>query len=151
MFPYNKRLVCLVDDDAAVRDSTESLLKSASIEVSAHASARAFLAVFDPAKACCIILDLHMPEMSGFQVLDVLRERVNTVPIVLFSGRSDTTTEEFVKRSGAVALLSKPVADDALIELVRKLTSGGLPEHRGANIVTETLRLTADPRHPALI
>ncbi len=38
--------------------------------------------------ACCIILDLHMPVMSGFQVLDVLRERVNTVPChVLFSGQ----------------------------------------------------------------
>jgi FixJ family two-component response regulator len=146
MFPNKERLVYLIDDDDGVRDSTKSLLTSASIEVSAHSTARAFFEVFDPANAGCIILDLHMPDMSGFQALDVLRERVNTVPVILFTGRSDSITDEIMKQSGAVALLSKPVADDTLIELVQHLIWGGPPKRRGANIVTEIFRPAADSR-----
>jgi FixJ family two-component response regulator len=115
--------VCLIDDDPAVLESTSMLLKSASINVRAYASGREFLADFDEAITGCIILDLHMPGISGFETLDSLRSRGNTVPVVIFSGRSDASTEEFFKKSGAVALLTKPVDHDAMIGLVRDILS----------------------------
>jgi len=113
----------LIDDNDTVRDSTVVLLESAYIEAKAYASGRVFLKEFEPSAGCCIILDLHMPDISGFEVLDILRERGNTVPVVLFSGRADAITEERVRRSGAVALLTKPVAQDALVELIQRLLS----------------------------
>jgi two-component system response regulator FixJ len=116
-------IVCLVDDDVAVLDSTSVLLRSAGLKVHAYASGREFLANFDEAATGCIILDLHMPGISGFQTLDSLRSRGNTVPVVIFSGRSDSGTEEYFRKSGAIALLTKPVDHDAMIGLVRSILS----------------------------
>jgi two-component system response regulator FixJ len=114
------RIVYIVDDDDDVRDSTQELLQSDGLEVQGFASGGDFLQGFDPAAGLCIILDLHMPGVSGFQVLDALQARGNTVPIILFSGRSDITTEEFAYRSGVVALLAKPVDADIMIELIEQ-------------------------------
>jgi two-component system response regulator FixJ len=122
--PYRGgRVVYIVDDDEDVRDSTEILLQSDGFEVQGFATGGGFLEAFDPDAAICIILDLHMPGVSGFQVLDALKARGNTVPIILFSGRSDFTTEEFASQSGVVALLTKPVDAERMIELIEPLVA----------------------------
>ena len=113
-------IVYIVDDDEDVRDSTQVLLESDGFVVQGFASGGDFLAGFDPAAGLCIILDLHMPGVSGFQVLDALQARGNTVPIILFSGRSDFTTEEFASQSGVVGLLAKPVDGETMIELIEQ-------------------------------
>ncbi|MDR3527056.1 MAG: response regulator [Rhizomicrobium sp.] len=116
-------IVYVVDDDDDVRDSTQELLQCVGFEVRGFASAREFLQHFDPAVGLCIILDLHMPDISGFQVLDVLQARGSTVPIIIFSGRSDHTTEEFAHRSGVIAVLGKPMDADRLIDLIQGILS----------------------------
>jgi FixJ family two-component response regulator len=62
-----------------------------------------------------------MPDISGFQVLDALQARGNTVPVVLFSGRSDFTTEEFGPHSSVIAMLAKPLDAKNLIDLIQTL------------------------------
>jgi two-component system response regulator FixJ len=114
-------IVTIVDDDDDVRDSMQELLWCDAFKVEGFASGRDFLKAFDPARGLCIILDLHMPDISGFQVLDALQARGNTVPVVLFSGRSDHTTEEFAHRSGVVAVLAKPVDADEILGLIQSL------------------------------
>jgi len=122
--PYRGGLVVyIVDDDDDVRDSTEVLLESDGFEIQGFDSGGAFLQAFDPAAGICIILDLHMPGISGFQVLDALHARGNTVPIILFSGRSDVTTEEFTQQSGVIALLAKPIDAQRMIELIEHLVA----------------------------
>jgi len=122
--PYRGgRIVYVVDDDEDVRDSTDVLLQSDGFEVQGFASGGDFLQAFDPADAICIILDLHMPGISGFQVLDALKARGNTVPIILFSGRSDFTTEEFASQSCVIALLTKPIDAQRMIELIEPLVA----------------------------
>ena len=116
-------IVYIVDDDEDVRDSTEVLLQSDGFEVQGFASGGDFLQAFDPDAAICIILDLHMPGVSGFQVLDILQTRGNTVPIILFSGRCDVTTEEFAQQAGVVALLTKPIDAARMIELIEPLVA----------------------------
>jgi two-component system response regulator FixJ len=116
-------IVYVVDDDEDVRDSTKVLLQCAGFEVQGFASGSAFLQGFDPVAGLCIILDLHMPGISGSQVLDALRVRGNAVPIILFSGRSDFTTEEFSHHSGVIALLAKPVDAKEMIELIESCLS----------------------------
>ena len=111
-------IVYVVDDDEDVRDSTQVLLQSDGYEVQGFGSGGDFLEGFDPVAGICIILDLHMPGISGFQVLDALKARGNIVPIILFSGRSDVTTEEFSHHSGVIALLTKPVDAKKMIELI---------------------------------
>jgi two-component system, LuxR family, response regulator FixJ len=118
---FQNRIVYIIDDDDAVRDSTSALLKSAGFEIRPYASGRAFLKDFSSDASGCILLDLHMPDISGFTMLDLLRARGNGVPIVLFSGRTDPGTEEFARKSGAVAILAKPVDDGQLVDLIRHL------------------------------
>jgi FixJ family two-component response regulator len=114
-------IVYIVDDDDDVRDSTVELLQCGELKVEGFASGRDFLQHFDPDAAICIILDLHMPDISGFQVLDALQARGNTVPVVLFSGRSDFTTVEFAHRSSVIAVLGKPIDVDRIINLIQNL------------------------------
>jgi two-component system response regulator FixJ len=121
MATFQNRMVYIIDDDAAVRDSTAALLKSAGFVIRSYASGRAFLKDFPSTAAGCILLDLHMPDISGFKMLDILRARGNRAPIVLFSGRTDPETEEFARSSGAVAILAKPVDDNHLVEVIQKL------------------------------
>jgi FixJ family two-component response regulator len=120
---HDDRIVYIVDDDDDVRDSTQELLQCYGFMVQGFASGRDFLQKFDPAAGIGIILDLHMPDISGFQVLDALQARGNTVPVVLFSGRSDITTEEFAQRSGVTALLAKPIDAEKMIDLLRHLVA----------------------------
>ena len=116
-------IVYIVDDDDDVRDSTKVLLQCDGFEVQGFASGGDFLQGFDPVAGLCIILDLHMPGISGFQVLDALQARGNTVPVILFSGRSDFTTEEFSSHSGVIALLTKPVDAKKMINLIEYCVS----------------------------
>jgi FixJ family two-component response regulator len=62
-----------------------------------------------------MLLDLHMPGMSGLDLLDVLRSGGYTLPVVAVTGRSDASLRERVVRAGALTLLDKPIADDTLL------------------------------------
>lgn len=117
---YQDRLVCVVDDDEAVRDSTQMLLGIYGFQVRAYAGARDFLAEFDAALTGCLILDIHMPEMTGVELLTLLRGRGVTIPTIIVSGQTDPVVGETLTRSGALAILSKPVNEDELMGLVKK-------------------------------
>lgn len=117
MSQFADRFIYVVDDDDGVRESTIELMASAGIEARGFSSARDFLETFD-AGAACILLDLHMPHLSGFSTLEILRRRGNTVPVVLFSGRSDAVSNYLASLSGVTAFLTKPVEHNQLIGLV---------------------------------
>lgn len=119
----DSRIVYIVDDDEDVRDSTQVLLECYGYTVQGFASGRDFLQSVDPAAGICVILDLHMPDISGFQVLDTLQARGNIIPIILFSGRSDAATEEFAHRAGVIALLAKPIDAQKMIALIEHCVS----------------------------
>ena len=114
------QLVCVVDDDEAVRDSTQMLLGIYGFKVRAYAGAREFLAEFDAAHTGCLILDIHMPEMTGVELLALLRARGITTPTIIVSGQTDAVVGETLTRSGAMAILSKPVNEDELMGFVKK-------------------------------
>jgi len=121
-------VVYIVDDDDDARDSTLELLKAAGCMVHGFASGREFLEKYDSSGRGCIVLDLQMPDISGFQLLDTLRALGNTIPVVIFTGRTDPITKNFAERSGAAALLAKPVDHNELVELVQSLIN---PNPRG--------------------
>jgi FixJ family two-component response regulator len=121
MGSYRNYMVHVVDDDDDVRDSTLTLLEAVGIDGCGHASARDFLRDFDAETAGCMILDIHMPAMSGFELLDLLRRRGDGLPVILFSGRADDASRELAMAGGAVALIGKPVDGDAMIDLVQRV------------------------------
>jgi len=119
------RLVCVVDDDEAVRDSTQMLLGIHGFKVRAYAGARDFLAEFDAAGTGCLILDIHMPEMTGVELLTLLRARGIATPAIIVSGQTDPVLGQVLTRSGALAILSKPVNEGELMGFVEKALASG--------------------------
>ena len=108
-------VVHVVDDDEAVRDSTRARLESYGIEVRDYASAREFLACGQALTRGCVLLDLHMPAMSGLELLEVLRDQGSTLSVIITTGRGDPVLRERAVRAGAITLLDKPVNEDCLL------------------------------------
>jgi two-component system, LuxR family, response regulator FixJ len=109
------RQVYIVDDDDAVRDSMRALLESFGVTVRDFASARDFLAAPCKTPSGCMLLDLHMPEMSGVELLEFLRARGSTLPVIVMTGRSDRALKDRVMRAGAFSLFDKPVDEVMLM------------------------------------
>lgn len=76
-----------------------------------------------------MLLDLHMPGMSGLELLETLQAQGSKVPVIAITGRSDAVLKERAARAGAVTLLEKPVADDMLLNSLARALS--LAECRG--------------------
>ncbi len=113
------RLVYVLDDDEAVRDSLCFLLTSHGIACEAFGSPPEFLGGFDPARAGCLVLDLHMPWLSGLEVLEKLRSRGVTMPVIVVSGRRNSASDAALLEAGALIVLNKPVDVGELLALIR--------------------------------
>ena len=115
------RKIYIVDDDDAVRDSLKALLESLGFEVSDFNSARDFLAHQILDASACLLLDLHMPVMSGIDLLEHMQEKGPHLPTIVITGRSDAFLKERALRCGAREFIDKPVSDDALIQAISRV------------------------------
>jgi two-component system CheB/CheR fusion protein len=106
--------IIIIDDDDAVRDSLKTLLSLDYDDVKDFASCRKFLAGCRPGKNDALILDIHLPEMSGFELMEQLTARGIHVPVILITGRPDQRIRARAAELGAIALLDKPVDYEAL-------------------------------------
>jgi two-component system, LuxR family, response regulator FixJ len=116
-------LVHVIDDDEAVRDSLAFLLRSARIKVKTYESAAAFLSVHPPIEIGCVITDVRMPEISGIDLLQRLRERGIGVPVIVITGHGDVPLAVEAMKLGAADFFEKPFDDDALVAAVRSALS----------------------------
>lgn len=110
--------VYVVDDNKAVRDSLVSLLMSNGVPARSFASGKDFLARRGHSEQGCLILDLYMPELSGLELLRLLRARGNMIPVIAISGRRDAILDAALRREGVLAVLSKPFDDAELLALI---------------------------------
>jgi FixJ family two-component response regulator len=108
----------LVDDDDAVRDSLKTLLESYGMVVCEYKSAVDFLGSGRARENGCLILDLHLPVLSGLDLIGIMREQGPHLPVVFITGRSDKETRERAMKAGAVAFLDKPVCEGPLMAAV---------------------------------
>ncbi len=118
-------LIAVVDDDEAIREALDDLLKSAGFRCQPFGSAEDFLARADRADIACIILDVRMPGLSGLE----LQERLNAAggvrpPILFMTSYADAATRSRALGGGARDLLGKPVDDHILIESLNAAIAG---------------------------
>ena len=124
-------IVYVVDDDDAVRDATQLLLETYGFDVRAFPSAASFLSSFSPATAACILLDLHMPQMGGLELLQALRSTGTRTPVIVMSGQRDAGVDAELQQAGVSAIFSKPCDDETLIGAIRAATAAPLPGPSG--------------------
>jgi two-component system response regulator FixJ len=113
-------VVFVIDDDASVRRALERLLRVEGFSVRTFASGSAFLGALDAACTGCAVLDVRMPDLSGFEILDRLAARGCTLPVILITGHGDLTMAARAQHLGCVSFLRKPFEDVALLEAVRR-------------------------------
>ena len=112
------RVVAIVDDDDAVRDSLRFLLEIAGFSVVAYSSAQQFLSDAKPAELRCLVVDQHMPDVTGLQLVTQLRALGTVLPVALITG---SPSPDLVRRAlevGVSTVLEKPLADDVLLDFV---------------------------------
>jgi len=111
-------IIFVVDDDAAVRHSTEMLIRSMGLRAESFSSAAEFLEDFDPQQPGCVILDIRMPGMSGLELQGHLRERDAAIPVIFVTGHGDVPMAVKAMKAGAVDFIQKPFRDQELIDRV---------------------------------
>jgi len=113
-----ERLVYVVDDDEAVRESLAVLLEAKSYTVRTFALARDFLAAAPTLRPGCLIADIRMPEMDGFELQRHLTERAFNFPLIVITGHGDVPLAVRAMKAGAIDFIEKPFAVDAILASV---------------------------------
>lgn len=121
-------LVSIIDDDLSVRRALRRLVASAGFSVATFASGREFLDSESLARSHCIVLDIHLGELSGLDVQERLKTMGVQAPVIFITAHDDEATHGRVRRSGAVAYLRKPFEDHALLDAIERAL--GMPDHR---------------------
>ncbi|WP_423760800.1 response regulator transcription factor [Burkholderia sp. NLJ2] len=120
-------IVCIIDDDASVRKSLASLLKSAGHTALPFASGEEFLAAGPLDDAVCVLVDLKMKGMSGLDLQRLLVQRKATLPVIFMSAHGDDESVRRALAQGAVAFLRKPFPSDDMLNLIDQVASGAPP------------------------
>jgi len=113
-----RRLVGVVDDDEAVRDSLGFLLETAGLNVVTYSSAAQFLSEASLDDLACLVLDQHMPELTGLQLIARLRGQGVTLPIALITGSPSADLVRLARELGVAGVLEKPLDDAALLAFI---------------------------------
>ncbi len=111
--------VFIVDDDPAMRDSIAQLLETAGLLVETYADGATFLAASKTKQAGCVVLDIAMPGMSGYEVQTALNKRGSQFPVIFLTGHGDVPMAVHAVQAGAADFLEKPVQGEVLLERVR--------------------------------
>ncbi|WP_372965269.1 response regulator FixJ [Marinobacter sp.] len=113
-----QQTVYVVEDDEAVRDSLELLLKSDGKLVKTYENAGAFLKDYSDNMAGCIVLDIRMPGMDGMELQKKLNEKHSILPIIFVTGHGDVPMAVDAMKEGAVDFIQKPYREEALLEKI---------------------------------
>ena len=113
-----EHIVYVVDDDHAVRRSVVGLLESAGLNALDFSSAESFLQHRFEDVPSCVILDMQMPTISGFEVADTLKASGREIPIIYLTGYGTIPMSVKAIKGGAYEFLTKPVASNDLIDSI---------------------------------
>ena len=112
--------VAVVDDEEPIRKALERLLRAFGVYAETFPSGQAFLdSLGTPPRPDCLILDLHMPGMTGLHVLRQLQESGVPIPTIVITAYDEPETRTDCLAAGAAAYLRKPLDDSVLLETIK--------------------------------
>ena len=114
--------IAIVDDDASVRKALGRLLAAASFEIEIYGSARDFLASLDTSRPDCLVADLHMPDLTGFDLQRHLARTGIQIPTIVITAYNEPGLRERCQSAGAAAFLLKPLDGSTLIGVINAAT-----------------------------
>jgi len=121
----DNRIVHIVDDDEAVRQSLAFLLSSTGLAVRVYDSATSFLAGLASVKGGCLITDMRMPDMTGLELLHQLRAKACGLPAIVITGHGDVALAVEAMKAGAIDFIEKPFDQEAILTAVKAALERG--------------------------
>ena len=115
----SRPLIAIVDDEESVRRAIKRLINSAGLDVVSYCAGREFLDALASQQPDCVILDLHMPGMSGFDIQSELTQEGRNIPVVVITGHDTPEAKSRVMEGGAIAYLRKPVKGSLLLDAIK--------------------------------
>jgi FixJ family two-component response regulator len=115
-----KQKIAVIDDNASVREALMSLLMSAGFRAEVFSSAEEFLDSGELVSTACLIIDVRMSGMGGFELQEVLIAANSAVPIIFITAHADENSRGRALARGAVEFLSKPFSGEALLGAIAR-------------------------------
>ena len=128
-----KPLIAIVDDEEPIRKALRRLLRSAGMDVKSFPSGVEFLESLKTQCPDCVVLDLHMPVMNGFEVQAQMADLRVSVPVVIITGHDSDETRALALAGFPVAYLRKPVNDQLLLDAIALALRRSQQELRARN------------------
>ncbi|MDX1597762.1 MAG: response regulator FixJ [Marinobacter sp.] len=135
-----QQTVYVVEDDEAVRDSLELLLKSDGKPVKTYENATAFLRDYSEKMAGCIVLDIRMPGMDGMELQKKLNDKHSILPIIFVTGHGDVPMAVDAMKEGAVDFIQKPYREEALLEKIEAALEQDLEQRKSLDEKQEIIK-----------
>lgn len=116
----HRQSVAVVDDDDAVRDSLRFLLEVAGYDVVTFGSADEFLSSADVGTLACVLIDQHMPQVTGLELVGRMRVTRPELPVALMTGSPSAELTRRAFELGVTDLLEKPLQEEGLLDFVQR-------------------------------
>ena len=114
-------IIIVVDDDEAVRDSLRVSLEAAGHVVETYSSGVEFLGAVIAGRRGCLILDLHMPDLNGIEVLRTLQRDRIALPTILITGNANARMKADAANAGAFTIIDKPIRAELLLDSINRI------------------------------
>src|SRR3954468_14824127 len=140
-------IVYIVDDDAAIRETLSSLLRSVGLRMQGFATTADFLNHAREDVPSCLVLDIRLPDVGGLEFQRQLNAGGDTIPIIFITGHGDIPMSVRAIKAGAVEFLTKPFRDQDLLDAIQFAISRDAKRRQSATHVT-TLRARYETLSP---
>jgi FixJ family two-component response regulator len=112
-------MIFVIEDDVSVREAIQDLLKSADLDLQSFGSAEEFLTGFNPGISDILVLDLHLPGISGYDLLKrIVLDKMN-ISVIVTTAFDEKDSREFCMNYGVKAYFKKPVDGEALLDIIK--------------------------------
>jgi len=122
---FDPPVIAVVEDDEAMREAFCDLLQVLGLSCRAFDRAEAFLAAYEPRAFDCLISDVQLPGISGLELLQRLKGMGSAMPVIIVTSHADPGLRSRAMAQGAHGFLTKPLANDALLECLRSALQRG--------------------------